>query len=167
MKKLLSILSGIAFITACSSGPGYDQSDNGSKAPDTVVADGIYGKEINPADAISVDSLELLMATGNEIENISVAGEVAEVCQAEGCWLTLKKKDGTAMRVTFNDHAYFVPKNIAGKHAVIEGKAYIETTPVEDLRHYAEDEGKSKEEIALITQPLQEIVFDAYGVMIR
>jgi hypothetical protein len=38
---------------------------------------------------------------------------------------------------------------------------------VETLRHYAEDEGKSKEEIAAITEPVTEYTFEAVGVIIR
>ncbi|MCE2790741.1 MAG: DUF4920 domain-containing protein [Saprospiraceae bacterium] len=46
------------------------------------------------------------------------------------------------------------------------GKAYRETTSVEDLKHFAEDEGKSAEEIAAITEPKTELKFMASGVMI-
>jgi hypothetical protein len=49
---------------------------------------------------------------------------------------------------------------------VIKGKAFKEVTSVEELQHYAEDEGKSKEEIALITQPQEEIKFLADGVVV-
>jgi hypothetical protein len=43
----------------------------------------------------------------------------------------------------------------------------MDTPAVEDLRHYAEDEGKSKEEIAKITEPLVELAFEAEGVIIQ
>ena len=39
-------------------------------------------------------------------------------------------------------------------------------TSVEDLRHYAEDEGKSEEEIMAITEPVEELKFMATGVEI-
>jgi hypothetical protein len=37
---------------------------------------------------------------------------------------------------------------------------------VEDLRHYAEDEGKTPEEIAQITEPVVELKIMASGVKI-
>jgi recombinational DNA repair ATPase RecF len=75
--------------------------------------------------------------------------------------------NGQKMRVKFKDYAFFVPKNAAGKTAIIEGVAFKETIDVATLRHYAEDAGKSKEEIAKITQPREEINFEAKGVIIK
>jgi hypothetical protein len=166
MKKIALALSAFALIVSCQSNHEAE-NEKREPAPDTVVADGVYGQEFDAENAISMDSLESLMAAGQPIELVKVSGQIKEVCQAEGCWMTIQKKDGNGMRVTFNDHAFFIPKDLAGKTAMFEGKAYIETTSVEDLRHYAEDEGKSKEDIAKITEPLSELVFDARGVMIR
>jgi hypothetical protein len=166
MKKIALFISVLAIIASCQN-QEHTEDIKREPAPDTVVADGVYGKEFDASNPISMDSLEVLMASGKEIENIKVTGIIKEVCQAEGCWLTVQKKDGNGMRVSFNDHAFFVPKNIAGKTATFEGKAFIETTSVEDLRHYAEDEGKSKDEIAKITEPSSELVFDAHGVVVQ
>jgi hypothetical protein len=49
---------------------------------------------------------------------------------------------------------------------VMLGKVAKEVVSVEDLRHFAEDEGKSKEEIAKITQAKENITFEASGVLI-
>ena len=43
----------------------------------------------------------------------------------------------------------------------------MDTTSIEALQHYAEDEGKSKTEIAKITSPEIRLAFDAKGVLIR
>jgi hypothetical protein len=48
----------------------------------------------------------------------------------------------------------------------MDGYAYREVTSVEDLRHFAEDEGKSKEEIEAITEPREELKFMASGVLL-
>ena len=39
--------------------------------------------------------------------------------------------------------------------------------PVEHLKHYAQDAGKSKEEIAKITEPKDELTFIADGVIVK
>ena len=39
----------------------------------------------------------------------------------------------------------------------------VETTSVDDLRHYAEDDGASEEEIAAITEPEETFVLTALG----
>ena len=70
------------------------------------------------------------------------------------------------MRVTFKDYAFFMPKDLTGKRVVVEGYAYVDETPVDVLRHYAEDAGKSKEEIEKITEPKREVAYEASGVVI-
>jgi len=42
----------------------------------------------------------------------------------------------------------------------------MKETSVEMLRHYAEDAGKSKEEIAAIKTPKTEIVMQAKGILV-
>jgi hypothetical protein len=48
----------------------------------------------------------------------------------------------------------------------MNGIAYREVVSVEMLRHYAEDAGKSKEEIMKITEPETKLSFEADGVII-
>ncbi len=99
---------------------------------------------------------------------MKVTGKVMEVCQKKGCWMTIvsDQPGQPEMRVTFKDYAFFMPKDLSGKQVVVDGYAYVETTPVDVLRHYAEDAGKPKEEIAAITTPKREISFEAFGVVI-
>ena len=60
-----------------------------------------------------------------------------------------------------------MPKDLAGKEVVINGKAFVNEMPVDEQRHYAEDAGKSKEEIAQITIPKKTFSFEADGVLIK
>ena len=92
----------------------------------------------------------------------SIRGTVNEICQAKGCWLSLSS-DGKDYFVKFKDYAFFLPRDIAGKEVILHGVAFYETTTVDELRHYAEDAGKSEEEISAITEPLQELKIMADG----
>ena len=96
-----------------------------------------------------------------------VSGTVESVCQVKGCWMKVKMDNGETMRVMFKDYAFFVPKDIAGKTVVFEGEAQKKMVPVEHLQHYAKDAGKSKEEIAKITEPKEELTFIADGVIVK
>ena len=51
--------------------------------------------------------------------------------------------------------------------AMLHGTATMDTITVEDLQHYAEDAGKSKEEIAKITEPEFELNFEADGILMK
>ena len=96
----------------------------------------------------------------------TVVGRVNEVCQAKGCWLTMATGDGEEMMVKFKDYGFFVPKDIGGREVVLNGQAFYQITPVDELRHYAEDAGKSPEEIAAITEDQRELRFLATGVQL-
>ena len=80
--------------------------------------------------------------------------------------MTLSTNNNDAMMVRFKDYGFFVPKDIGGKDVIIEGQAYATEVSVEELRHYAEDAGKSKEEIMAITEPEKQYAFLATGVRV-
>ena len=61
--------------------------------------------------------------------------------------------------VKFKDYGFFMPKDISGKEVILNGKAYVNEVPVDEQRHYAEDAGKSEEEIAAITEPKKDLFF--------
>lgn len=69
-------------------------------------------------------------------------GRIAEVCQAEGCWMMLED-EGRVARVKFGDHAFLIPKDSSGRaevHGVLSRK---HLTP-EQVAHFRE-EGKGLE----------------------
>lgn len=128
---------------------------------------GFYGLKFDTADPISVEALFEQLGENNEVAGVAVTGVVEDVCQVKGCWMTLRAEDGASMRVSFRDYGFFVPKDISGRTVVITGDGEVTVTSVADLKHYAEDEGQSPEEIAKITEPLEEYVFVADGVYIK
>jgi hypothetical protein len=128
-----------------------------------------YGQKFDETGAITAKELKQKIASLGAGETVSatVQGKIAAVCQARGCWMNLDMEDGTVMMVRMKDHAFFVPKDAAGRTAVVKGEGYIEETSVEMLKHFAEDAGKSQQEIDAITKPKQEFVFRAEGVVIK
>lgn len=147
MKKLVI---GILFLLSASVLYGQKYDSFGLK---------IKSKEAQPA-------VNLVGNTKLENTNVKVEGEVESVCQAAGCWMKIKLSDGKTMRVTFKDYGFFVPKDISGKKVIFEGTPAIKTTSVAELQHYAQDAGKTKEEISKITEPKTELSFVANGVLV-
>jgi Domain of unknown function (DUF4920) len=126
-----------------------------------------FGEAVTAKGAISYDAMLKKMSKNEKLDNVKVEGTVDAVCKVKGCWMNIKSDAGaTPLFVQFKDYGFFMPKDIAGKKVVMVGKAYKEITTVEQLRHFAEDEGKSKEEIAKITKPVEEMKFLANGVLI-
>ena len=100
-------------------------------------------------------------------QEIQLKAHVKSVCQTKGCWLGLGLKDDQEIRVRFKDYGFFVPKNAAGAEAIFTGIATRKVTDAATLKHYAEDEGLTAEEIDAITEDKEELTFVATGVKMR
>lgn len=126
-----------------------------------------FGDTISPDQALTFTKVMNQLESQDSIA-VKMRGTVNEVCQAKGCWMNVSSPEmaDKAMFVKFKDYGFFVPKDCSGKEAIMEGYAYRELTSVDELRHYAEDEGKSAEEIAAITEPVEELKFMASGVIL-
>ncbi len=92
--------------------------------------------------------------------------EVAEVCQAKGCWMRVNLPNDESVMVRFKDYGFFVPKDISGKTVVVEGRAFISEVDEDERRHLAEDAGASDSLIAQIRGSEFENGFEATGVRI-
>jgi hypothetical protein len=118
---------------------------------------GMQDKEWGPTVALG--------AVGGDDANVIVEGNIVDVCQMKGCWMRVS--DGEQeLFVRFQDYGFFVPMNAAGHDVVMHGTAVEKELSVEELRHYAEDAGKSPQEIAAITEPETRVTFYADSVYI-
>ncbi|MBK9176897.1 MAG: DUF4920 domain-containing protein [Flavobacteriales bacterium] len=125
-----------------------------------------YGAAITPDGAINTANLAKAMSQTDSMA-VKLECEIITSCTKKGCWMTVQMPEGKEMMVRFKDYGFFVPtKGLEGKHAVLQGYATKEIVDVATLRHYAEDAGKSKEEIAKITEPEHSLMFLADGVLI-
>lgn len=126
------------------------------------------GMEINDADALSSERMMEHykgMKVGDTVPT-KMKAKIVEVCSKKGCWMTLDMDGENQVMVKFKDYGFFMPLDAEGE-VVVNGIAYVEETPVDELRHYAEDAGKSKEEIEAITEPKLEYKFEADGVLLK
>lgn len=124
-----------------------------------------YGKTVKTKRVITVSEFVDAMDTATAWTGV-VTGKVKQVCKMEGCWLRLDDGSADGIMVKMKDHAFTVPKDIDGKTVYVLGTANKSVTSVKMLRHYAEDAGKSKEEIDAITQPKTEVKLEAIGVKV-
>lgn len=128
-----------------------------------------YGDEISSVNSLSADEMEERyqnLKIGDTLE-VSFKADVNEVCKAKGCWMKLDLPGDEDVMVKFEDYGFFVPKDIDKKEVVVNGKAYVKEVSVEEQQHFAEDGGKTEEEIAAITQPKRTLSFEANGVLIK
>ncbi len=155
MKKILALLPALLLTMVLMAQPPKVPADKGT----------IFGANLTEADAVTADVLAGNLNSTGQTKEVKVTGKITEVCKAEGCWVRMETKTGS-MLIKMKDHAFLVPVALEGKTVVADGVATFKETSVEQLRHFAEDAGKSKEEIAKITEPKKEIVFQATGIKV-
>lgn len=125
----------------------------------------VYGESIS-AEGAAIKAAELESKMTNGSYEGKVTGKVTEVCKAMGCWIRIEKADGSSLMVKSKDHAFFMPQDLVGKTVVVEGSATIKEVSEDKRRHFAEDAGKSKEEIKKIKGSEQQVQFVAKGVQV-
>lgn len=128
-----------------------------------------FGMQIDQANAISTVDMSAKYAAMKVADTVQTkfVATVTEVCQSKGCWMKLKLEDGQETMVRFKDYGFFMPMDIAGKQVIVNGLAFVEEMSVKDQKHYAEDAGKSTEDIAKITAAKKSLGFEADGVLLK
>jgi len=164
MKSVGIFLITAMMVVACQSteDPGLEEEQT------TVELGKSYGPvEVNVAEAVSVqDMLKTFEGKTEEME-FTIEAELSEVCSKAGCWVNIDKGDGETFMVRFKDHFTIPTKTAVGTGAYLHGVAYWDTVSVDLLQHFAEDAGKSPEEIAKITEPKYELGFEADGILLK
>ncbi|MNS16434.1 DUF4920 domain-containing protein [Edaphocola aurantiacus] len=125
----------------------------------------VYGANIGEKKVVAGNDFEQKLK-GETPVKMQVKGKVTSVCEKRGCWANVDLGNGKTVFVKMKDYAFFVPMDLIGKSVLLSGEAYQESTSVEELRHYAEDAKKSKEEIEAITQPKVNNRFTAAGITV-
>jgi len=120
----------------------------------------IHGENEFSGASLTVGEL-LADAEAHDGQTVVVRGDVAEVCLKKGCWLLLK--DGVQeVRVTFKDHAFFVPTDCAGAPVEVKGVFVVEQVPADVAAHFLRD-GGHEAEAAAITGPVPGFTLVATG----
>lgn len=167
MKNLIKFCAiALLVFTSCKNDKVEKNTDQ--EANKIIVNFDSFGAKISAEEVMSSDEMLAkfnLMNVGDTI-NVRFASKINEVCSKKGCWMKLPVGESETM-VRFKDYSFFMPLDSKDKDVIVEGKAFVKITPVEELKHYAEDAGKTKEEIAKIVEPKKEFAFEANGVLLK
>ena len=153
MKKIISIVMICAFSAMAFAQDSKMQNFGDYKVDPTIAKEA----------AVVIDLLNAQI----EVQDVTIIGKVNSVCQAKGCWMTIDLPNGEQMTIKFKDYGFFMPKDCSGKSVIAHGKTFKKTTSVAELKHLAEDAGKTKKEIKKIKAPKEEIRFEADGVILN
>jgi len=154
MKKLLLLIPVLVFVFSVMAQPPKGLASKGMT----------FGVRTTVDSAVNINDLSSLLQEKSSVV-VKVKGKVVEVCKAEGCWIKMETANGPMM-IKMKDHSFLVPLDMNGKDIVVQGTATFKETTVEMLKHYAEDAGKSKEEIAAIKEGRKETSIQATGILV-
>lgn len=129
--------------------------------PSRVLEDGtrLFGAELD-AERAPIALSEVLAAPRQfEGQVIKTEGEIASVCQSMGCWMEIRTDaDSPGIRVPMANHAFFLPRDVAGHRATIEGTVVVAALSEEDRAHL-ESEGATATD--------RDVSIEATGVLIH
>lgn len=175
MIRLSFLFAPVLFIAGCAGSSDADTaSEPGADSPAPVEV--VAGSEIvgaAPGAGVVLPAGDAL-ARADELDGqtVRVEGEVAEVCQMAGCWLTFSNEAGVPFRVAVprtdaGGYEFTFPKDIAGERVVVEGTLEVTETDAATRRHLAEDGGASPDEVAAITDAERTVVLNATGARVE
>lgn len=168
MKKIfkIGVLVSLVFI-GCKNKEKIENEDVTEKKE--VVKYDTFGDKITDENVFSSEEMLAKFNTMNVGDTLQVkfASKINDVCTKKGCWMKLPLGKETETMVRFKDYGFFMPLDSKDREVIVEGKAFVKITPVDELKHYAEDAGKSADEIAKITEPKKEYAFEANGVLMK
>ena len=150
MKNISIVLIFLFVVVACK-----QKKDKVQEIKKEVTAYASFGEKITDENAISKELAATAFTNLKEGDtiNLKFASTIKEVCKKKGCWMKLDLGDNKESMVRFKDYGFFVPLDADNKEIIVNGKAFVTKVPVEELKHYAKDSGKSEEEIAAIVDP--------------
>ena len=99
-------------------------------------------------------------------KTVQVEGVIVRSCKKEGCWMEMADKEGgKSVRVTFGDHAFFIPLNAAGMKVKAQGVFKTKVLSKEQVDHLINDDGAVFEK-RNADGTVTEVSFDATGVVL-
>lgn len=163
MKKIISSIAIVAILIGCN---GKKEAE---KTLDNAKEYASFGDSISNQQALSAEEMAKKfesLKVGDTIE-VKFKSKINSVCKKKGCWMNVGLAADKEAFVKFKDYAFFVPKNAENQEVVVSGKAYVSIESIDELKHYAEDAGKSKAAIDSIIAPKTNYSFMANGVLIK
>jgi len=164
MKNIFVVLVLVAFAFGCKN----EKKSEENSTVNEEIAYASFGDKIEAEGAIKAVELAEKYKTMVEGDTLvtKVTAKINEVCSTKGCWMRLDLENDEEVMVRFKDYGFFMPLNATGE-VIVNGKAFVTEISVDELKHYAEDAGKSEAEIAAITEAEKTFAFEADGVLLK
>ncbi len=105
----------------------------------------LYGAEF--AGEREVVALSTIVQSAKDYDGkvVRTEGTISAVCKKMGCWIEIASEGTGEVRVPMAGHAYFLPEEVKGKKATVEGTIEVKPLSEEMKKHLAEEGAKATE----------------------
>lgn len=139
---------------------GEHEGEAAAPEPTRVLDDGsrLFGSDID--EARQATPLAEIIASPSQYEGqvVKTEGEISQVCQAMGCWMELRAdRESPGIRVPMAGHSFFLPRDLAGSRATIEGTVHVAQLSEEEREHLASEGAQATD---------QDVSIEATGVLV-
>jgi hypothetical protein len=172
MKKIFLIaglivsFSLVTFAQEAMTGKNEKVATNEENAPVTLKSGEKITRGLALAKGTKKVDLDKALKTPATFEGktVAVEGVIVRSCKMEGCWMEMAAKEGgKSVRVTFGDHAFYIPLNAAGMKVKAQGAFKTKTLTKEHVDHLIKEDG-AKFDNRNADGSVTEVSFDATGV---
>jgi len=133
---------------------------------------GLYGKNISEDDVMNINQL-LEFPSEKLGKNVSINGQIIDVCPMRGCWLQLKDiNTNEEIRIKVTDGEIVFPLSAKGKNVIVKGVFtkldFSEDQAIRWKIHLAEEKGIELDtsDIVLTENDYFEYRINAFGAKI-
>lgn len=164
MKKLLILAAFTTILIGCKK-----QNDTTESTVVNAITYSNFGDNITKDNTIAQKEMLEKFQNLKEGDTIPIKfkSTIVDVCQKKGCWMNMDLASDKNAFVRFTDYGFFVPLDAAKQEGIVEGRAFLSVVSINELKHYAQDAGKTQEEIDAITEPKITYAIQADGVLIQ
>jgi hypothetical protein len=107
-------------------------------------ADGsrLFGRELDEAREVVPLATVIGDPSPYAGQTIKTEGVISQVCQRMGCWMELRPTadEGPSVRVPMAGHSFFLPRDVSGRPATVQGTVEVQALD-EGTREHLREEG--------------------------
>jgi hypothetical protein len=106
--------------------------------PSAILADGSRQFGAAPSTGAETALADIAAApTSFDGQTVRTEGHIERVCQRMGCWMEITSAGAAAVRVPMAGHSFFLPRDVAGHEASVEGTVRVTPLSPEARAHLA------------------------------
>jgi hypothetical protein len=108
--------------------------------PSAILADGARQFGAAMSDRAEVTLADIAAAPSTyDGQTVRTAGHIERVCQRMGCWMEITAEGAQPVRVPMAGHSFFLPRDVAGHEASVEGQVRLTPLTPEARAHLASE----------------------------